>query len=79
MLGVGLQKFHMIKVMAVDLQKCYSEDDLPTAPWRFYSSFFPLPCSSLSLSTIVLNSRDRQGMYGMQHFRMPRNPPHNRL
>ena len=31
-LGVGLQKFHMIKVMAVDLRKCYSEDDLPTAP-----------------------------------------------
>ena len=31
-LGVGLQKFHMIKVMAADLRKCYSEDDLPTAP-----------------------------------------------
>ena len=30
--GVGLQKFHMIKVMAADLQKCCSEDDLPTAP-----------------------------------------------
>ena len=28
----GLQKFHMIKVMAVDLRKCCSEDDLPTAP-----------------------------------------------
>ena len=41
-LGVGLQKFHMIKVMAADLQKC-SEDDLPTAPWRFLLSFFPLP------------------------------------
>ena len=33
----------------------------------------------LSLSTIVLNSRDRQGMYGMQHFRTPRNAPYNRL
>ena len=33
----------------------------------------------ISLSTIVLNSRDRQGMYGMQHFRMPRNAPYNRL
>ena len=32
-LGVGLQKFHMIKVMAADLRKCCSEDDLPTAPW----------------------------------------------
>ena len=30
--SVGLQKFHMIKVMAADLRKCYSEDDLPTAP-----------------------------------------------
>ena len=33
----------------------------------------------ISLSTIVLNSRDRQGMYGMQHFCMPRNAPYNRL
>ena len=24
---------------------------------------------------IVLNSRDRQGMYGMQHFCTPRNAP----
>ena len=28
---------------------------------------------------IALNSRDRQGMYGMQHFYVPRNPPYNRL
>ena len=34
---------------------------------------------ALSLSAIVLNSRDRQGMYGMQHFRTPRNVPYNRL
>ena len=33
----------------------------------------------VSLSTVVLNSRDRQGMYGMQHFRTPRNPPYKRL
>ena len=33
----------------------------------------------LSLSTIVLNSEDRQGMYAMQHFHTPRNPPYNRL
>ena len=33
----------------------------------------------LSLSTVVLNSRDRQGMYGMQHFRTPRNPPYKRV
>ena len=29
--------------------KCCSEDDLPTAPWRFPLSFFLLPCSSLFL------------------------------
>ena len=33
----------------------------------------------LSLSTIVLNSRNQQGMYGMQHFCTSRNPPYNRL
>ena len=32
-----------------------------------------------SLSTIVLNSRDRQGMYGMQHFRVSNNKPYNKL
>ena len=35
--------------------------------------------SRISLSTVVLNSRDRQGMYGMQHFRAPINKPHNSL
>ena len=34
---------------------------------------------TVSLSTVVLNSRDRQGMYGMQHFRVPRNPPYKRV
>ena len=34
---------------------------------------------ALSLSTIVLNSRDRQGMYGMQHFRTSNNKPYNKL
>ena len=48
-IGVGLQKFHMIKVMVADLRKCCSKDDLPTAPWQFLLSFFPLPCSSLFL------------------------------
>ena len=33
----------------------------------------------LSLSTKVLNSRDRQGMYGMQHFRASKNKPYNKL
>ena len=27
--------------MAADLRKSYSEDDLPTAPWRFPLSFIP--------------------------------------
>ena len=35
--------------------------------------------NNLSLSTVVLNSRDRQGMYGMQHFLAPINKPHNSL
>ena len=35
--------------------------------------------TTISLSTVVLNSRDRQGMYGMQHFRAPINKPHNSL
>ena len=47
--SVGLQKFHMIKVMVADLRKCCSKDDLPTVPWRFLLSFFLLPCSSLFL------------------------------
>ena len=51
-LGVGLQKFHMIKVMAVDLRKCCSEDDLPTVPWRFLLSFFLLPCLLYSFSKV---------------------------
>ena len=33
---------------------------------------------TVSLSTVVLNSRDRQGVYGMQHFRTPRNPPYKK-
>ena len=27
--------------MVADLRKCCSEDDLPTAPWRFLLSFIP--------------------------------------
>ena len=45
--GVGLQKFHMIKVMEADLQKGCSEDNLSIAPWQFLLSFIPLPCFSL--------------------------------
>ena len=28
-------------IITVDLRKCCSEDDLPTAPWRFLLSFIP--------------------------------------
>ena len=38
-------EIYIIKVMVMDLQKCCSEDDLPTASWRFLLSFFILPCS----------------------------------
>ena len=57
-------------------------------PWALgvYIRQAPMPmvyllhiCIYVSLSTLVLNSRDRQGMYGMQHFRTPRNTPYNRL
>ena len=43
------------------------------------SDIVKLCINVLSLSTVVLNSRDRQGMYGMQHFRVPINKPHNSL
>ena len=46
-----------------------------SAPFSSFLSIEP----ELSLSTVVLNSRDRQGMYGMQHFRAPINKPHNSL
>ena len=37
-LGVGL---HTIKVMEADLRKYCSDENLPTAPWRFLLSFIP--------------------------------------
>ena len=39
----------------------------------FYFLFLLISYVNSSLSTLVLNSRDRLGMYGMQHFRTPRN------
>ena len=38
--SIGLQKFHMIKAMVADLQKCYSEDDLPSFPFLVLLYFF---------------------------------------
>ena len=40
--------------MAAHLRKSYSEDDLPTAPWRFPLSF---PCSSLFLSKVRISPK----------------------
>ena len=37
----GPEILHDKGVMAADLRKCCSEDDLSTAPWRFVLSFFP--------------------------------------
>ena len=52
-LGVGLQKFHTIKVMAANLRKCCSEDDLPTAPWRFPFLVFYIFFSKVRISPKV--------------------------
>ena len=54
---VGLQKFHTIKVMAADLRKCYSEDDLPTAPWRFPLSFIPFLVLYIFLSKVRMSPK----------------------
>ena len=47
--GCARCKFHTIMVMAADLRKSCSKDDLSTALWQFLLSFFPFPCSSLFL------------------------------
>ena len=57
MLGVGLQKFRTIKVMAADLQKSYSEDDLPTAPWQFLLSFIPFFVLLYSFSKVQISPK----------------------
>ena len=55
--GVGLQKFHTIKVMAANLRKFYSEDDLPTAPWRFPLSFIPFLVLYIFLSKVRISPK----------------------
>ena len=59
----------------------YADDHLIMKAAKLSSSKIVLysSCESVSLSTVVLNSRDRQGMYGMQHFCAPINKPHNSL
>ena len=42
--------------MAADLRKCYSEDNLPTAPWRFPLSFIPFLVLYVFLSKVRISS-----------------------
>ena len=41
--------------MAADLRKCCSEDDLPTAPWRFLLSFIPFLVLLCSFSKVRIS------------------------
>ena len=43
--------------MAADLQKCCSEDDLPTAPWRFLLSFIPFLVPLYSFSKVRISPK----------------------
>ena len=62
--------FYIYTAMYVSVLSDYNPE---TKHKPFHNNFL------ISLSTVVLNSRDRQGMYGMQHFRAPINKPHNNL
>ena len=55
--GLGLQKFHTIKVMAAHLRKCCSKDDLPTAPWRLLLSFIPFLVPLYSFSKVRISPK----------------------
>ena len=43
--------------MAADLRKCYSEDNLPTAPWRFPLSFIPFLVLLYSLAKVQISTK----------------------
>ena len=43
--------------MAADLLKFYSEDDLPTAPWRFPLSFIPFLVLYVFLSKVRISPK----------------------
>ena len=43
--------------MAADLRKCCSEDDLPTAPWRFLLSFIPFLVLLCSFSKMRISPK----------------------
>ena len=43
--------------MVPDLRKCCSEDDLPTAPWRFLLSFIPFLVLLYSFSKVRISPK----------------------
>ena len=43
--------------MAADSRKCYSEDDLPTVPWRFPLSFIPFLVPYIFLSKVRISPK----------------------
>ena len=43
--------------MAADLRKCYSEDDLPTAPWRFPLSLIAFLVLYVFLSKVRMSPK----------------------
>ena len=43
--------------MATDLRKSYSEDDLPTVPWRFPLSFIPFLVLYVFLSKVQISPK----------------------
>ena len=50
-------EIHTIKVMAADLRKCHTEDDLLTVPWRFLLSFIPFLVLLYSFSKMRISPK----------------------
>ena len=50
--------------MAAHLGKCCSEDDLPTAPWRFLLSFIPFLVLLYSFNKVRISSKVMIVCYG---------------
>ena len=51
------RNFTHIKVMAADLRKSYSEDNLANAPWRFPLSFIPFLVLYIFLSKVRISPK----------------------
>ena len=51
-------------MMAADLQKCCSEDHLPTVPWRFLLSFIPFLVLLYSFSKVRISLKVMIACYG---------------